>query len=92
MLAGKTLLNALKIPLTGVISLKAYPFNIGHQACRKWPCGCKMANFCLLYHNLRTIYTNTTKIFATTAEFNGLSFAIYRNEILHSEWKILVKI
>ena len=45
MLAGKTLLNALKIPLTGAISLKAYPFISCHQACNKRPCGYKMADF-----------------------------------------------
>ena len=31
-------------------------------------------------------------MFTTNAEFNDLSFAIYRNEILHSERKILAKI
>ena len=34
----------------------------------------------------------THKIFITNAEFNGLSSAIYRNEILHSQLNILVKI
>ena len=43
----------------------------------------------LLHYNLITIYTNTIP---TTAEFNGLSSAIYRNRILHSELKILAKI
>ena len=31
-------------------------------------------------------------MFTTDTEFNGLSSAIYRNDILHSELKILVKI
>ena len=31
-------------------------------------------------------------MFTTDAEFNGLPSAIYRNEILHSELKILAKI
>ena len=44
----------------------------------------KMPIFCLCYHNLITIYTTTTKSI-TTAEFNGLSSAAYRNGILHSE-------
>ena len=38
----------------------------------------------LFYHNLQTIYTNTTKLFTTTAEFNGLSSAIYASGIPHS--------
>ena len=44
----------------------------------------------LLYYNL-TIYTTTTNVI-TTAEFNGLSFAAYQNEILYSKQKILAKI
>ena len=31
-------------------------------------------------------------MFTTNAELNDLSFAIYRNKILHSERKILAKI
>ena len=46
---------------------------------------------CLLNHNLITLY-NCNKIFITTAEFNGLSSAAYRNGIVHSEQKILAKI
>ena len=47
----------------------------------------------LLYHNLIIIYTSYhNKIFITTVEFNGLSYAAYRNRILHFEWKILAKI
>ena len=48
----------------------------------------------LLYHNYITIYINKTNVYyvTTNAEFNGLSFAIYRNEILQSQPKILVKI
>ena len=42
----------------------------------------------LLYHNLRTVYTNTIK-FVTTVEFNELSSEIYGNGIPHSELKIL---
>ena len=65
----------------------ARPANIDHVSAKN-----SQFSSSLLYHNLRTIYTNAAKIFATTAEFNRLSFAIYRNEILYSEWKILVKI
>ena len=45
----------------------------------------------LLHDNLITIDTNTPKSFITT-KLNGLSFAIYRNGILHLELKILTKI
>ena len=49
--------------------------------------------FSLLYHNLTTTYLDYhNKVFITTAEFNGLSSAAYRNEILHSERKVLTKI
>ena len=44
-----------------------------------------------IYHNL-TIYTTATKSLLATAEFNGLSSAAYKDEILHFEQKILVKI
>ena len=47
----------------------------------------------LLHHNLLTVYTMWhTKIFFATAEFNGLSSAIYIKRIIYSELKILVKI
>ena len=51
------------------------------------------ANFLsLLYHNLITIYIfYHNKIFITTADLNGLTYAAYENEILHSKWKILAK-
>ena len=54
----------------------------------------KIANFnsSLLYLNLVTIQTNATKMFNTNGEFNKLSSTIYRNGILHSEMKILLKL
>ena len=48
--------------------------------------------FCLLYHNL-TIGTIAAKsLLLAAAEFNELSSAAYRNEILLSERKILTEI
>ena len=44
------------------------------------------------YCNLITYLYYHDKIFTTTAELNGLSSAVYGNEILHWEQKILAKI
>ena len=53
------------------------------QACENKPCEHKNSDFFILYwHN---------KIFTTTAEFNGLSSAIFSNGILRLELKILTK-
>ena len=50
----------------------------------------KSPNFVLLYHNLITIiFILTHQNLFTSAEFNGLSSAIYRNEMLHSVLKVL---
>ena len=46
----------------------------------------------LLYHNLRNYFYYWNKIFITTAEFNVLSSAAYKNELRYSEQKILAKI
>ena len=46
--------------------------------------------FAVSYLNNNLYYCN--EIFITTAEFNGLSFAVYRNGIVHSERKIFAKI
>ena len=54
---------------------------IEHKNC--WFCSS------LLYPNY---WYNCNKTFITTAEFNGLSSAAYRNGILHSERKILSQI
>ena len=60
------------------------PAKINHLSAKKSLIFCfSLISTYLYYHN---------KIFITTAEFNGLSSATCRNEILHSEWKILVKI
>lgn len=46
----------------------------------------------LLYHNLIIVYS--IKMFTANhnVEINGISSAIYRNEILQSQFKILVKL
>ena len=65
--------------LLEIVSFVTRPVKIDHL-------GTKISDFLsVLYHNL-------IKIFITTAEFNGLSYAAYRNGILHSEWKRLAKI
>ena len=50
----------------------------------------KIADLFRLYSNNYLYYHN--KILITTGEFNGLSSALYRNGILHSEREILAKI
>ena len=60
------------------------PARIDHVSTKKLP-----ILECLLYHNF-LYYCN--RIFITTAEFNGLSFATYGNGIAYSEQKILAKI
>ena len=47
---------------------------------------------CLLCHILNNYLYYCNIIFITTAEFNGLSSAAYKNGIVHSERKMLVKI
>ena len=69
--------------------------NKGDWACKSQPFEHKNLPFCwfLLYHNYTTTYTTTTKsLVATTAEFNGLSFAAYRSGNYVWNKKILAKI
>ena len=71
-----------------------YIIVICDQACENRPCERKKSPifsvFAVSYLNKYLYYCN--KIFITTAEFNGLSYAAYRNGIAHSERKILAKI
>ena len=73
--------------LTTILLWNLMLVSICDQACKNRPCEHKDHQFsCLLYHKF-LYYHN--KIFITTAEFNGLSSAVYRNGILHYKWKIL---
>ena len=67
------------------------PATINHVNAKKLP-----MFLSILYHNLVTNYIYITIIQLNlnhyTAEFNGLSSAIYVNRILHSKLIILAKI
>ena len=75
--------------LTTILLWNLRLVSICDQARKNWPCEHKDHQFSRLLYHKYLYYHN--KIFITTAEFNELSSAVYRNGILHYKWKILAK-